>query len=367
MKQLRVFGQAVIGLLLGTFLSSPALVDVSYAAEVTYKFKTVDTPLHFTLLGEPQEDILRITDINNKGELIGNNFASEGYLVAKKERITEIHCPGDVADVFDNDNTTVSALNNSGQIVGSCSDNQRSNGFLRDRHGNIILLNYPGSDGTIAFGINDLGHVVGQYWGFLFGEALERFHGFVWKDGVYTTIDAPFSDAMHTTLLGINTAGQIIGTYLHHRPGSDDINDYDSEIAFLYDNGSFTPLDFPGAKLPYLCCQPTTFPMDINNLGQIVGSTYDADGKPQFFLLDDGKYFAITGLAEDLVDPFDGSIVHGSGAVGINDKSEIAGRYTQRVPCDDCGIYGEPGYKFILHSFVGTPKKGDAKKHAPVN
>jgi hypothetical protein len=62
---------------------------------------------------------------------------------------------------------------------------------------------------------------------------------------------------------GINNAGQIIGTYLHQRPGSNDLNDYDSEIAFLYDNDSFTALDFPGAKAPFLCCGATTLPMDI--------------------------------------------------------------------------------------------------------
>ena len=86
----------------------------------------------------------------------------------------------------------------------------------------MTLLSFPGADSTFAFGINDLGDVVGQYGGFRFGDGLDRFHGFLWRNGEYTTIDAPFPDAMHTALLGINTAGQIIGT--------------------------FQPLDFPGAK-----------------------------------------------------------------------------------------------------------------------
>jgi uncharacterized membrane protein len=362
MKELSVFGQIAVGLLIGIFLSLAILVGVSYGEEAAYKFTTVDIPLHFTFLGQERDDIVRLTDINNEGQMIGNDFAGDGFFVKNKHKVTEIRCPGDVSD---NNSTTVSAISNVGQIVGSCSDGQRNNAFVREKNGNIILLNYPGSDGTIAFGINDVGHVVGQYWGFLFGEALERFHGFLWKDGVYSTIDAPFPDAMHTALLGINNAGQIIGTYLHHRPESSDVNDYDSEVAFLYDNGNFVLLEFPGAQIPF-CCGAQTFPTDINNRGQIVGSTYDSEGKPQFFLLDDGKYFAITGLPEDLIDPFDFSIVHGSGALGINDKSEIAGTYTQRVPCETCGIDGEPGYKFILHSFVATPKNGH-KKHAPVN
>src|SRR5262249_43991587 len=148
------------------------------------------------------------------------------------------------------------------------------------------MINFPGADFTIVFGINDVGDVVGQYADH-FHIGLNRFHGFTWKRGVYTSIDAADPERMATALLGINNAGEIIGVYLHHRAGSDEINDYDSELAFIYANGSFKPLAFPGAVLPILCCGATTFPMDINNLGQVVGSTYDSSGRPQFFLYDD--------------------------------------------------------------------------------
>jgi uncharacterized membrane protein len=299
----------------------------------------------------------------NTGEMIGNDFAGDGFLVGKNRKPTEIRCPGDLSD---NDGTTVSAINNAGQIVGSCTDSGRLVGFVRDRSGNFTLLNFPGADFTIAFGINDLGHVVGQYGGFDFGEGLDRFHGFVWKEDVYTTVDAPFPGAIHTALLGINNAGQIIGTFLHHRTGSADINDYDSEVAFLYESGNFAVLDFPGAQLPYLCCGPTTFPMDINNVGQVIGSTYDASGKPQFFLYEQANYFVITGLPENIVDPFDFSVVHGSSAWGINDRGEIAGTYVQRFPCEACGPHGEPSFTFVRHSFFATPKK-QVHKQAPFN
>lgn len=233
--------------------------------------------------------------------------------------------------------------------MGSCTDG----GFIRDKHGNITVLNFPGSQGTIALGINDFGHVVGQYWGDAFGQGLQRFHGFLWKDGTYTTLDAPFAEAMATTLSGINNAGQVIGTYLHHRPGSPDINEYDSELAFLYDNGNFTELNFPGSQIPF-CCGAQTFPMDINNNGDVIGATYDSQGNRQFFLLAGGEYFRITGLPENLVDFV--------GGWGLNDKDQIAGAYSQRIPCDACGIEGEPGYIFELHSFVAKPKKA-LKRH----
>jgi hypothetical protein len=340
------FVQSIIGVSVGVFLSLTGLPGISHAADLAYKFEIVDIPLHFTFLGEQRDDTVRLTDIDERGRMAGNDFAGAGYFVGIKHRAHKVQCPSDRTD---NESTMVSAINNSGQVVGSCTDG----GFIRNRNGKITILNYPGADGTIVLGINDFGHVVGQYWGNLFGQGLQRFHGFLWKNGKYTTIDAPFSEAMATTLSGINNAGQIIGTYFHHRAGSPDINEYDSEVAFLYDNGNFTQLKFPGAQIPF-CCGAETFPMDINNLGQVVGSTYDSEGNFQFFLLNDGTYFRITGLPENVVDA--------GGSWGLNDKSQIAGTYLQRVPCDTCGFAGAPGYEFTLHSFVAKPQKA-LKKH----
>jgi hypothetical protein len=41
------------------------------------------------------------------------------------------------------------------------------------------------------------------------------------------------------------------------------------------------------------------------------------------------------------------SVVHGPGAVGINDLGHIAGTDVERVPCETCGIGGEPGFTFM--------------------
>jgi uncharacterized membrane protein len=368
------------GLLIGCFLF--AAEGPTYAQEAPYKFKVEDIPLEFSFQGQNRQDIVRFTDINNNGEWIGNDFAGDGFLmevkhhkdsllsrnlngfgffVSKTQGVTEIRCPGDRTD---NDSTVVTAINNLGQVVGFCTDAvspTRTVGFIRDRNGHFTILAFPGADGTLAFGINDLGQVVGQYFGFGFGAGLNRFHGFVWKNGVYTTLDAPDSEHLATSLLGINNAGQIIGAYLHHRPGSD-ANDYDSELSFLYDNGNFRPLAFPGAKAPFVCCGATTFPMDINNLGQVIGSTYAPNGQPQFFFYQRTQYFVITGLPENVVDANDLSIVHGSSAWGMNDDAEIAGTYVQKVPCNTCSPQNGPGFRFVPHGFFATPKRGNTKK-----
>src|SRR6185503_335634 len=175
---------SLLGMLLVSF-SAFTLVGRSYGATAAYEFTTKDIPIRFTFLQETQEDIVRFTDINKKGEIIGNNFVGDGYLIKNKQRPIEIRCPSDQADY---ESSVVSGINNVGQIVGSCTDGA----FVRDRNGDIKLLNFPGAEGTVASGINDMGHVVGQYWGTLFGQALQRFHGFLWKDGEYITIDAAF-------------------------------------------------------------------------------------------------------------------------------------------------------------------------------
>src|SRR6266567_4404466 len=188
--------QTVIGLSIGILLLA-SLPGISHAADIAYKFEILDIPLRVTFLGEQRDEIVLLTDIDDKGRMVGNDSTGEGYFVGIKDKAHKILCPGDQTD---NESTAVYAINNAGQAVGSCTDG----GFVRDRNGTITILNFPGADGTVALGINDLGNVVGQYWGNSFGQGLQRFHGFVWKNGEYTTVDAPFSEAMATTLSGIN-------------------------------------------------------------------------------------------------------------------------------------------------------------------
>jgi probable HAF family extracellular repeat protein len=177
--------------LLPCFLVS--LIGFCYAADVAYKFKTLDLTVTFN----GTTDTLRIVDRNNKGEIIGHHFDDASYYVTPNHRtITRLDCGGD--------NTSASAINNVGQIAGACYDQTGANGFVHDRRtGNYTLLRYPGSDYTVAYGINDLGHVVGQYGGAAFGDGRHRFHAFVWKDGVYSTVDAPDPDQMNGALYAI--------------------------------------------------------------------------------------------------------------------------------------------------------------------
>jgi len=89
---------ALYGTVLSGFVSLFVLVDVSYGASAAYNFTTRDIPLQFSFLGETREDIVRFTDINKNGELIGNNFAGDGFFINRKHKPIEIRCPGDQND-----------------------------------------------------------------------------------------------------------------------------------------------------------------------------------------------------------------------------------------------------------------------------
>jgi uncharacterized membrane protein len=65
-----------------------------------------------------------------------------------------------------------------------------------------------GATDTEPRGINSAGQIVGSYIG------TGGFHGFLLDKGIFTTIDVDLSDAMQTLAGGINAAGQIVGLYL---------------------------------------------------------------------------------------------------------------------------------------------------------
>jgi len=158
----------------------------------------------------------------------------------------------------------------------------------------IIDVPFPGTTSTVAIGINDAGQIVGT-----FAEG-PRGHGFL-RDagGIFTTIDGP--GATLTELHGINNAGQIVGFF------RDITNSYHG---FLRDAaGSVTTFDVPGAA--------HTRAYGINDAGQIVG-TFVVGTVARGFLRD----------AAGSVTTFD---VPGatfiSGVSGINDAGQIVGSF----------------------------------------
>jgi hypothetical protein len=131
---------------------------------------------------------------------------------------------------------------------------------------NFSIFTVPGATDTVGHSINNRGYIVGDY-----HDTNGVRHGFLLRNGQYTTIDPP--NAIFTFAMGINDSGVIVGLYF--------TPDF-FEHGFSYKNGQFTELDFPGSSF--------TEANGINSRGDIVGDYVDNDGIEHGFILSHDVY-----------------------------------------------------------------------------
>jgi probable HAF family extracellular repeat protein len=161
---------------------------------------------------------------------------------------------------------------------------------------NFSPIDYPGASGTIAYGINDAGAIVGPYY-----DTAGYAYGFVYKGGDFTPFNVPGAYG-YTHPAGINNVGDIVGTFYY-------ASDPDAGChGFLYTGGTFTPLDYPGGY--------NTQAYGINDLGDVVGAYYDALGV-HGFLYSGGSFTRIEYSGPHST----------TWAVGINNNGSIVGYY----------------------------------------
>jgi uncharacterized membrane protein len=123
--------------------------------------------------------------------------------------------------------TNVNGINNSNVIVGSYYDSQYFvHGFIY-RAGKYTAVNFPGATMTEVLGINDYSDIVGTYQ----TPGTLNFHGFRRHNGVFTKIDDP-SAKIGTMAFGINNAGAVVGTF-------------DNQQGFVYQDGAYRTLNAP--------------------------------------------------------------------------------------------------------------------------
>jgi hypothetical protein len=126
--------------------------------------------------------------------------------------------------------TTLTGINRYNSISGWYLDAAEvSHGFKRFSNGSFVNLNYPGSQYTLATGINDSGTIVGFY-----ADSV-GIHGFIYSGGKWAPLN--FDTTNTTQVFGISNANKIVGVSTSNEPST----------SFLYENGTFKVISYPNS------------------------------------------------------------------------------------------------------------------------
>ena len=276
---------AATALLLGGLLLSQAQ---------EYSFDTINVP------GATRTSATGNSPTAIAGELDDANGDTHGFIL-RNGVVTTIDVPGAAS-------TGLNGINASGTFTGTYFDTNANRSFaFVSRDGVLTKLDPPGAIHSQGGFLNSQGEVVGGH-----RNSSGRRLAFLWRNGVFTTIDPSPGSAIGPVAFGINDRGQIVGTY---------VDTDDDRHGFLLSNGTYTRLDVPGAAF--------TVAQGINNAGQIVGLYLAADDTIHGFVLSGGVYTTI-----DIPGATNTSIY------SINAKGEIVGEF------DDANG---------THGFLGTP------------
>jgi probable HAF family extracellular repeat protein len=278
----------------GLLLSVPGLTQAQY------RFSAIDVPG------------ATATEANGNSTLeIAGAFADAGGnthgFVLNKGVFTTIDVPGAIT-------TFINGINAPAQLAGSYDDAATRHAFFKNG-GYFTTLDPPGSIRSQGGFINAQGQVVGTY-----RDATQRRHGFIWRNGTFTTFNVPGDDpVLGTVAFGINDIGEVVGDYVAASDGN--------RHGFLRSSkGDFTTFDVAGAVI--------TVGEGINNAGKIVGVYLLADGTIHGFVLNNGVFTTV-----DVPDP--SGIAQQTEINSINAIGEIVGYYI-----DSLGVF---------HGFLGVP------------
>jgi len=280
----------MLGILFLMFLVFPA----EHAA--AYSFTNVDYP------GALWTTAFKI---NDSGQVVGQyadtSGTRHGFLLSAGT-YTTIDCPSPYTA-----GSGAFGINNLGDIVGGCSAPGGINGFYGTSPGFVLsggvmtLLPDPGSYGGAsvqAYDINDAGQIVGLYT----DPCLCGGHGFLYSGGIYTTLDIP--GYINTQAYGINNLGQIVGLTSATFGGGD-------AHGFILDGGVYTIIDHPDvAAVPYNSLY------EINDSGRMVGFYVDTSGVQHGYLLDSGTFTSV-----------DHPSAQATGLTGITSQGRLTGNY----------------------------------------
>ncbi len=209
----------------------------------------------------------------------------------------------------------------------------------------FVSLDYPGEAYTRAFGINNSGVVVGDYYS-------DYYHGFVFDGDTYSMLEVP--SGYNSYCGGINDSGNIVGDNFVYNASTGtfttlevpealyvyayDINEsgvvaghflygaWGVAHGFVYDGDTYTVLDVPGAT--------ETWAYGVNDFGEVVGYYYSDSSGYHGFIFNDGTYTTMD-FPEGM----------GTFAYGINNSGHVVGYYFDYY-------YGSHGFVFDGDKFT---------------
>ncbi len=197
--------------------------------------------------------------------------------------------------------TVVYGINDAGNVVGAfwMSDQTRRGFLLRD--GQYTIIEYPGAAGTWAYRINAQGDIAGTY-----SDSSKRQHGFVLSNGVFTAVDFPGAD--QTMLYGFNSKGDATGMYFANGSTS-------KHYGWAMIWGRFLSIDHP---LPNDMSCGTW----IGDGGEVAGHVQEKNGAYHGYIWKDGQFISLF--------EFEGGSkwTFWDGPAEINATGDIAGTYT---------------------------------------
>jgi probable HAF family extracellular repeat protein len=238
----------------------------------------------------------------NKVNILGR-IAGAGYHLDSTGGITQTHAlkwvGGVMTDIgsLGGAHAAALAINDYDQVVGySTTAGETSvRAFIHQNGAMTPISTLPGATESYAYDISNTGYIVGT------AVAGAPAKPFTWRAGVATQLPTP-SWSRTGAANAVNDSGQAVGTY--------EINQYTGAFAAtMWVNGVRTDLGCLGGPLAYSTAA------DINNYGQIVGTSNSAHGYTGY-LWQGGHMF-------DLRDLVVGNLEITS-ASSINDRGQIA-------------------------------------------
>jgi uncharacterized membrane protein len=205
---------------------------------------------NYTLFALPGSNIQSptVSDINDKGEIVGEYFTPSGVgFFLRNGLITIIAVPGGTR-------TVPQGLNNHGTVVGTVRvPNERNKGFIF-KDGAYTTVTVPGG-GVNIWDINDNGDAVGEV-----DVSIDVAYSFLYRNGELTPIPN-FPGVDRTRVFSINKTGEMVGMLLINTPGEPQ-----RQIGFILRNGVFETFRLAGSL--------SFVPFGITDKGDVTGSYF---------------------------------------------------------------------------------------------